>query len=192
MSIASKMSLRQRTRDSASRIETIEQDLIKLVDGVNKVLSQFQTQLEAQREVAAAITEHIGTEVIRAVMEKRKMERDATAAETAKASVEELKAKGVLVPTEKIEAGSFIVGRELDAEGKVIHPGRVQVSFKDLKDPFKPQLLDQAVGFSVTTESGGKFEVQEVYNIVSVVPAPAEPATEDIGLALETPAEDLA
>lgn len=176
--IASKLSLRQRTKDSASKIETLEQDLIKVVNGVNDVFGKFQTQLEAQKEVIAALTDLLTTPVaVSERVQQRRLDREASAAAEAKASVELLKTQGVLVTSEKVEEASFIVGREFDKEGSVKHPGRVQVTFKDLKPEFQPKLLGQSVGFLVETEEGGKFEIQEIYSIDEAAAAAAQKPT---------------
>lgn len=160
-----KTSLRQRTKDTAAKVQDFEKDLVTIVNGVNEVFGKFQAQLESSKEMIASLTELVGVEKVQEQVNKRKVERDNKARVEAETVVASLKEKEILTPLESITEKSFIVAREFDKAGTLKSPGRVQVSFEALVPEFKPKLEGQKVGFIVTTPEGGAFEVLEIYQV---------------------------
>lgn len=155
------MSLRQRTKDTAAKVEDFQKDLVTVVNAVNEVFGKFQAQVEAQKELLNTLVALAGPEVIQAKLEARKVERD----QKAVAAVDLLKSKNVLLVAPLVTEDSFIIAKEWDKDGNLKAPGRVQVAFKDLLPDFKGKLSSAVVGDSVETPDGGKFEIVEIYSI---------------------------
>jgi hypothetical protein len=110
--------------------------------------------------------------------------------------VESLKAQGILTAETAATERSFVVGREIDAEGKVANP-RLQFTMGALNPEVREKLVGGMPGQVITLEEGKlKFEVLEVYSINSPAPAAEAPAAEtqdetlksDAAAATEAPA----
>jgi membrane-associated HD superfamily phosphohydrolase len=77
--------------------------------------------------------------------------------------------QGALVdnPEGEVHNGSFIVGREVDASGKVVNP-RIQFALGTVIPEFQQKLLGKKVGDLVNTsddDQGGSIEILSLYNI---------------------------
>lgn len=95
-----------------------------------------------------------------------------------KTKAESLVAQGFLKETETVEDNSFIVGRELNAEGKLVNP-RLQFALNAVAEPVKGKLKGAKSGDILTfDENKLKFEVLEVYTILN--PADTAKTTEAI------------
>lgn len=161
----SKMSLRQRTKDTATKVEDFQKDLVTIVNAVNEVFGKFQAQMEAQKELLNTLVALAGPEVVQTKLVARKVERDQKAVVEAVAAVDLLKSKNVLLVAPLVTEDSFIIAKEWDKDGNLKTPGRVQVAFNDLLPDFKGKLSSAVVGDSVETPDGGKFEIVEIYSI---------------------------
>lgn len=82
------------------------------------------------------------------------------------AQVKQLTDMGVLTTGSTITELTFVVGRELDAEGKVTNP-RLQLATASASEEFKKTILGKKVGdvILVNETSGVSFELTEVYDI---------------------------
>jgi hypothetical protein len=89
-----------------------------------------------------------------------------------------LVAKGNLTVTEQVAIDSFLVGSELDDEGKVLNP-RLQFALFAIKpQDIQEKFLGAKVGDLITIAEGRpKYKVQEIYQIQPDKPE-EEPATE--------------
>lgn len=67
--------------------------------------------------------------------------------------------------TDVVTDDSFVVGSEIDAEGRTLAPGRFQISFRELNDESKQLLRGLKVGESAKTAVGGTLLVTEIYQI---------------------------
>lgn len=97
--------------------------------------------------------------------------------EELKNKVEGLKKAQVLVPTDIVGEGSFVVGRELAADSdKVINP-RLQFTLQALAKEVGEKIKGHLVGDIIAIQEGQvRFEVLEVYNVQA--PPVAETAPE--------------
>lgn len=153
------------------RTERLEQVHDALVGQIQQSFGRIDQQFAKNSELLAAIVEIVGEETIVAKINERQAARDAKAAAEAEAGVKALLDKGTLVRVETIGEETLIVGRDVDADGKVLGPGRAQVAFKDLKPEFREKLKGGKVGSKVvTSEDEDKgvtqtFEVTELYEL---------------------------
>jgi hypothetical protein len=82
------------------------------------------------------------------------------------AQVKQLLEMGVLATGEEVGEFSFVVGRELDVNGKVTNP-RLQLAASTASETFKDLLIGKKLGdiILVDTENNVSFEVTELYDI---------------------------
>jgi hypothetical protein len=173
--------LSKRLSEVAERQDQTEKTLVQLIPAINNGFSQASQQIAAQGEVLEALIALAGKEAVEKVMRANRELRAAENAETEKKALEELVARGEVVAVEKITDKSVIVGREFNPDGSVHHPGRFQLAYQKIDKQFQEQLLGQAAGFTITLPNGGKFEVQEVYQLSDKPPAPvATPSTPEV------------
>jgi hypothetical protein len=90
--------------------------------------------------------------------------------------VSQLISSGMLALSEEpINETNFVVGREVDDEGKVLNP-RLQFIVRSLQENLRAKILGAKTGDAVSFQEGKlKFEIQEVYSVV----APQVPAAEE-------------
>jgi uncharacterized coiled-coil protein SlyX len=111
-------------------------------------------------------------------------------AEELKEKVDDLKKKGIAVDGDVIQENSFIVGRELNPETKVVSNKRMQFPLFGLKQEKKGLLLGKKAGDIVTLEEGRNLlEITEVYNIIVPSMTKKEAAPEASEASTETPTE---
>lgn len=105
-----------------------------------------------------------------------------------KGRVDQLVANGALLPTtEAVDEKSFVVGREIDADGKVLNP-RLQFVLQSLQEPLRLLIMGKKVGDTVEFQEGKlKFELQEAYTI-----APPKPPEAPVVVSTEQAAEAAA
>lgn len=94
--------------------------------------------------------------------------------EELKKKIEALIEKGILVPAEEISQTGFIVGQELDQDGKVVQP-RTQFAVSALQPEIAPKILGKKAGDVIEVSEGKlSLKVMEVYEIKT----PSEPDKE--------------
>lgn len=178
------MSLRKKASDAMSRLDVLESQmddvqktLPQLAMGINEAINRLGQQLQDITETLDAVVGQVGLTAVQTAIADARLARMQASAETTKANIAKAVEEGKLVKVEKVGEKSLLVGRELKADGAVIPPGYAAVSFTQVKQEYKEKLTGQAAGFSMDTDSGGKFEVQEIYESVeapAVVPAVVE------------------
>jgi hypothetical protein len=91
--------------------------------------------------------------------------------------------QGFLVSEGEVSENSFVVGEEVDNDGKVLNP-RLQFVFQALKPELKEKLLGVKTGDTATITDVLKFHVSESYRIqqpqapAEEAAAPVEPTTD--------------
>jgi hypothetical protein len=82
------------------------------------------------------------------------------------AQVKQLTDMGVLSAGNEVGENSFVVGRELDANGKITNP-RLQLAASTASEAFKGVLLGKKLGdiILVDAENNVSFELTELYDI---------------------------
>jgi len=182
----------KRTANALDRIDGIEQTLSAIIPQINNSFANMSRQQESQGEVLEAVVTILGQDTITATVKANRDARALATMEAEKKGLEELKANGTLAAVEVVSDKSLIVGREFNADGTIIHPGRVQVAYQRVDAQFQPQLLGKGVGITFDLPKGGKFEVLEIYEVVQkpdaptagaveTAPAPTEPANATAG-----------
>lgn len=170
------ISQRKQVRSALERIDTLEQDVPRIFQAVNEALTQSNQRMSQLGKVLEAVVELFGSETVDAKIKEIDTRNVQAQADGARAALEAGVADGTLVSALDINDKSLIVGREIDADGNVVFPGRVQLMFSGIRPEFQEKLLLQGPGFVVETQNGGKFEVLEVYNVVEKAPVVEEPA----------------
>ena len=173
------LSQKKQVKSALERIDQIEEDIPQIVLGVNDALLELRGELRNRisplAQITEALTEILGSDIVDAKIKEIDQRKTMARVETAKKNLEDGLAKGTVVKADAISDKSLIVGRETDKDGQVIFPGRAQLTFDKVAPEFQDKLLGQGVGFQVDTQTGGKFEVVEVYDVVT--PPPAQPSS---------------
>lgn len=151
------------------RVAELEKAFPQLVEAIN---NQFNQRLGPVVQSINALIELLGRDTVVAKMTELKEKQQTQEMEAKKAQLDALVAEGRLVKAEVIKEGSVVVGRELNAEGKAIHPGRFQMTFNEIAPQFQEKLLGKGSNEKLDIPNYGSFEVQEVYEFVPV-PVPA-------------------
>lgn len=99
--------------------------------------------------------------------ELNSIRRNRSAAQIAKA-VEE----GKLQAADVVGEESLVVGAEFNSQGESVGTGRAQIYYSQFSEEAKPQALGAGVG-TVIEVAGGKFEIQEIYDVVKSAEATA-------------------
>lgn len=183
------LSLRQKTRTALDRIEVIETTINELVTGMNNVIQQLNGKLMDAGEKLEALATLVGKEKFEEVLAANAVAKAKGQAEAAKKTLEQHVEAGDLEVAATISEQSVVVGREFDKDGNLLEPGRIQLTFGGIKKEFQDQLLGQAVGFTVTTPVGGKFEVVEIYDFVLKAEPTTTPSAEVVDAATATTTE---
>jgi hypothetical protein len=174
-SFAQQVSQKKAVKSALERIDQLEQDLPKIVMGVNEAVMGQRRGLGELASVVEALTEILGAGTVDAKIKEINERKVQAQLDKAKAALDEGLAKGDLVKADAVSDKSLIVGREYDKDGNVLPPGRAQITFDGIMPEFQDKLLGQGPGFTVETKNGGKFEVVEVYDVLAT-PVTAESA----------------
>lgn len=163
-------------RNASQRIEDLEQALMAAYQTLNQMAGDLSTIKEAikllgNKSDAVAKAAGLSDDVISAIMV------DNNVAEL-KSKTDNLVTSGVLSTVESIAADSFVIGKEVDDDGKVVNP-RLQFALSSLNQDLQDKLVGAKVGDVVTLQEGKlKLEVMEVYKIATQESAPV--ATEEV------------
>lgn len=168
----------KKTANALQRLDALEQTMGGIVQGVNNALNQLQQQLAGFSETLGALVQSIGQDEVERLMVENRAERGRQLVESEKAGLAAMLAAGDVVAGEKVTEKSLLVGRELDKDGVVAPPGRAQTAFSRIEPGFQAGLLGQAVGFALDLPTGGKFVVDEIYEVVDRPAAPPAAAPE--------------
>lgn len=180
------LSLRGRNMENSKRLDALEQDIPRILTGINEGFTRISTQLSELTEIVNAVVFLVGEEDVAKAVTDARIAKAKQESEAAQAALEKAVADGQFKASETITETSIIVGTEKDKDGTVIPPGRAQLQFAKLLPKFKEELLGKTVGFVVTTPPGGSFEVTAVFD---QVPQPPTEAPNPVP-PTETPAVD--
>lgn len=173
--------LAKRTSNALDRLDAIEKTIAQLIPAINNSLGNLNQGISSQGEVLEAAVALLGRESVENSIKEARERRATETSEAQKKALEELVSRGELVAGTKVTEESVVVGREFNPDGSVRHPGRVQLAFQQVDAGFQAQFLGQAPGFTLDLPNGGKFEVQEVFELPPKAPeqaaTPAEPTT---------------
>jgi hypothetical protein len=167
------LSLRGRNLDNSKRIDAIEQDIPRILGGVNDGFTRLSSQLSELTEIVNALVSLVGEDDVAKSVTESRIAKAQQESDAAKAALAQAVTDGKYKATDVITEKSVIVGNEKNKEGVTIPPGRAQLLFTKLLEEFREKMLGQKVGFTVTTPPGGTFEVTEIYE---EVPAPVAAA----------------
>jgi hypothetical protein len=177
------------TRTASQRIDDMERGLMALYQTADNMARDMQIIKEAIKllgnkldSVVKASSQglQLNDEVISKIMVDNNIEELAS-------KVTDLVAKGVLEKSEEVTSNSFVVGREIDKDGKIANP-RMQFVVSALAPQVKDKFPGKKAGDILTLEEDKwKFEIQEVYNII--VPTAPQATEEAAPQADSTPAE---
>jgi len=173
---------KQQVLNVVQRTERLEKVHDALASETMAAFSRVDKKFVEHSELLGAIVDIVGADTIVARINERQQQRDKDASDKAAAGVKLLVEKGDLKVVDTIGEKTLIVGRDLDAGGNPIGPGRVQVEFALLKPDFKEKLAGGKVGTTIVTASDEEkgvtqtFEVTELYEFAEKAEAkPSEP-----------------
>jgi hypothetical protein len=147
-----------------------------VIESLSKQLDQVQQQLSEAVEVLDAVAKAIGPDAVGKIVTETRVENARNDAKRQQDQLQKLLAAGQLKAVPAIGENSFVVGVETKPDGAIVEPGWFMHHMSQLKPTAKEALAGQAVGFKFATESGGQYEVKEIYE-VQQVPA-TQPAPE--------------
>lgn len=175
------LSLRERTKSALERITQLEDNHDSLVKGVTNELHKTVNRLNVLEETMGAVTKSIGLEVILAIMEDSRREKQTAQADAAKAEIASLVEQKVLVPVDVVGEDSFIVGHDVDENGEIVHPGFGHTHFKAVEPKLQEKVKGGKAGLSILTgktpDSKSAFVVDQIYTFVASK-APEAPVVE--------------
>lgn len=170
------LSLREKTKSALERITQVEDDLQSLLKGVDAELGKQGKRLQSLEETLEAVTKSIGSDVVQAIIEDARREKQTLQADTAKAEIAKLVEQKVLVPAEEVGEDSFVVGHDVDAEGATVHPGFGHVHFKQVEPRHQEKVKGAKVGSSIPTGPEGTKQAFVIDQIYTFIPPTAPPA----------------
>lgn len=172
------MSTQQADKRTASqRIDDMERGLMALYQTADNMARDLMTIKEAIKLLGNKLDS-----VVKVSRSGSALTDENIAAVMVENNVEELKTKvqnlvnsGALVSAEEIGPNSFVVGREVAADGTVQNP-RLQFVVSQLQPDIKDKFPGHKAGEKIDLQEGKwSFEVLEVYNIQVPQEAPAAP-----------------
>ncbi len=158
-------------RTASQRIDDLERGLIGMYQTADNMARDLMTMKEALKLLGNKLdavvkannrgnpASQITDEVISAIMLENNVEE-------LKEKVTKLVQQGILVPSEEVIASSFLVGKEIDDQGKVVNP-RLQFTLSSLQsEDLRKKILGAKPGQLLTLEEGKlKLQLDEVYNL---------------------------
>ncbi len=161
-------------RTASQRIDDMERGLMALYQTADNMARDMMTIKEAIKLLGNKLDS-----VVKASNRGEALTDETIAKIMVENNVEELKEKvtnlvnqGVLVAAEEVGPNSFIVGRELAEDGTVQNP-RMQFVVSALQPEVKDKFPGAKAGQILELQEGKwKFEIQEIYSIVTPEQAP--------------------
>lgn len=181
-------------RTASQRIEDLEKAVMSAFQVTNNMarenniikdaLKLLATKIEAIMRASRA-GEPLTDEVISRIMLEIHVEE-------LQGKVKNLINQGILVPVDSAQDNTFIVGTEIEADGKVAFP-RSQFTFGSLEKPLQDILRGKKIGETVLfREDRLRLVLKEVYNIVAPKAPETEAEAEGTPEAKAAPATDAA
>jgi hypothetical protein len=178
-----------KVRTASQRLDDLEKGLMGLYQAADNIARDTTTLKEAVKILGNKIDaivkltvkgEDLSDDSITKVMIQNNVD-------DLKSKVDGLVASGQLALTsDPLTLNTFVVGREVNAEGEVANP-RLQFVVGSLNADLQPKLVGKTAGDVIEFQEGKlKFEILEAYTIVP----PAPPAAPDAPPADAAPAAD--
>lgn len=146
------------------RLKNLEENNVRLMQALQQSFSTSDKMLKNVAEILSAVVAVVGPKVItQAVEAARQTARDEQIAK-AKTALDGLIADGTATVAGVVDEASLVVGHETLPDGS--DSDRLQFLVSDLADDRRAALMGQSVGFVIDFPSGGKFEINEIYEIV--------------------------
>ena len=179
-----KPSVRQTQRSLSDRVGGLEQNLARVLFGINQRFQASDQRLITLEDLVEALVNLQGAQDVQAFVNEKRVERAHEAAAKEKASLEEGITDGFVLKAASVGDKSIIVGKYFNAEGKVIEPGRAQLVIPGVQPQFKELLIGKTTGTVLDLPNGEKFELTEIYEVDEekareVMKAKAEKAAAD-------------
>lgn len=161
--------------NASQRLETVEVNVQELLAYLNNLSRDFQVMREAVKLLGNKLD---------AVQQATGVTDDQVAALMIQNNVKELQEKvqgyvdqGTLVKSEESNERSFLVGKEIDDDGKVLNE-RVQFAAGAMRDELRAKVMGKKVGDKVQFSEGTlSLEITEIYEIKP--PSAPEATTEE-------------
>jgi hypothetical protein len=166
-----------RALGALDRINALEQGLQNIIEGTQQSLVIVEERLQNIEELLTAAINVAGPDLIKdQVAATRKAKAEARIAAAQKA-LENALEKKELLPLDKLPgaaemgatdadeklANILLVGRELEADGTVSPPGRVQQPLARVMPQLRAALADGVVGTTIELPEGRKFVLDAMY-----------------------------
>jgi len=173
------------------RVKGLQNSLSEAVTGVNEGFAQIDKRFADIERSLIAVIHVVGQAEVQTARQAIQEEEERQEQENALNTLNAMIADGRVVAVSEVNDKALLVGYEktVNAEGAEISK-RFQIPFQQLKPEFKEQLLGKSTGFSFPTETGGTFEIAEVY-VLTDKPAPAPEAQAAVETAPEAVAEEV-
>ena len=152
--------------DAINALVTDREDLGK---SIQSTVDKLQFVNGKTAEVVEAVITALGADFKPKIDEAAKANdkaRKERIAALQSAQVAELVANNKLKSVTEVSDKSLIVGRELDANNEVIHPGRAEILFSEVDPAIQTELKGKTVGYMLEAKNSTKFEVTEIYEAV--------------------------
>lgn len=190
-SLKKNLSQKNATKGALDRIAALEDSLPRIMQAMDQVLNQLNNRLDALEQVSEAVASHVGTEQVAATIVELRAKKAQDAADANAKSLAEAVEKGTVKLVDMVSEKALVVGRELDKDGNKVGSDPIQINYQQIKPAFQEQLLGQAVGYKLTTEAEGTFEVLAIYEAVEKPDVPEEvantPPGEPVPMPIPTP-----
>lgn len=183
----------KKTKNAAERLNALEQNLNNLAQNVNQVFNSnnerlgkqiniLADELDRARQTIQNLGKRLNTmaELAGKSDELNKAMLDAAVLDL-KGKVDELVELGAIALGEDqpITDKTFVVGREIDADGNEVNP-RVQFATASMDKSLQDKLMGKKAGDIIEFEEGQpKFEITEVYLVQEVKKDFEEEASEE-------------
>jgi phosphomevalonate kinase len=170
---------KQQNLTAAQRLEGLEHAARTMDQAIGQMMNQVRIMTQAlkllsERVDAIVKASSSGTQITE---ESLNAIRASNQASELKAKVEELKALGVLVPSDEVTEQGFIVFREVDKKTGEVASQRTQLTVSSMTPEWRALFLGKKVGDLIEKE-GVDYEIhlEEVYQIAQ---EPAQEATQE-------------
>jgi hypothetical protein len=141
----------------------------QIIKSTQEVVNKLQFINSKTAEVVEAVISALGTDFaakVEQAAKANKVSRDEKVATLQKAQVTEALAAGKLKIVETVSEQTLIVGKELK-NNEVSPPGYHQITFSEVDNTIKAQLLGKKVGDQVKALNDVTFEITELYESVA-------------------------
>lgn len=161
-----------KNKDNADRLDSFEQSFNTLVEQINRAFSDVQTKRQQLETVINGIIKVVGQEAVaKAIAEVNNENLEKESQEKQKNLKLALDAGTIVVGT-AIGPQSIVVGTERKADSTPLYPTTNIVGFLTLNADLQSTLLGRVKGevLDIPNTEGNKFEITEVYDVVSQEP----------------------